>query len=96
MRTTTELPGKAEDELYEFDELPIEWQRGAIVDMLNKLPKASRRRISKHNCIDHYKQVSEMRQYLLRKTPGSVARARQSVRFMRDDVPDAAWTLLRW
>lgn len=45
---------------------------------------------------DCYDQVSEMRQYLLRKTPGSVARARQTIRMMKEDVPDAAWTLMRW
>jgi hypothetical protein len=36
---TTELSGKGPDDQYEFDQLPIEYQRGAIVDMLNKIPK---------------------------------------------------------
>ncbi|KAG8830025.1 hypothetical protein FRC17_005567 [Serendipita sp. 399] len=67
------------DGLYDFDRLPIASQRGAIVDMLSKIPK-----------------VSEMRQYLLRITPASKARGRQTIRNMNDDTPAAAWTLLRW
>jgi hypothetical protein len=35
----TELPGKGPDDEYDFDQLPIEYQRGAIVDMLNRIPK---------------------------------------------------------
>ncbi|KAG8837202.1 hypothetical protein FRC18_009828 [Serendipita sp. 400] len=68
-----------DDGLYDFDRLPIASQRGAIVDMLNKIPK-----------------VSEMRQYLLRITPSSKARGRQTVRNMKDNIPASAWTLLRW
>lgn len=34
-----ELSGKGPDDQYDFDQLPIEYQRGAIVDMLNKIPK---------------------------------------------------------
>jgi hypothetical protein len=34
-----ELPGKGPDDQYDFDQLPIEYQRGAIVDMLNRIPK---------------------------------------------------------
>lgn len=37
-----------------------------------------------------------MRQYLLKRSSISTAQARQSVRNMKEDVPAAAWTLLRW
>lgn len=67
------------DGLYEFDKMPLAWQRGAIVDMLNKIPR-----------------VSEMRRYLLKLAEQGKARGRHNIRNMADDVPAAAWTLLRW
>ena len=83
------------DGLFDFDRLPLEYQRGAIVDMLNAVPKVICSFYRRSEGLTTPK-VSEMRQYLLRKTPGSVARGRQSIRNMKDDTPAAAWTLMRW